>query len=146
MKINNKYKKALGKIDSELEKRLLEEVFCDYPEAQYHPNKIKYTVEHTYTTDFLMPFGSKEILFESKGVFVDSPDAGKYPWIAKALLPHQELVFIFQKPDEEMWFRSKRKDGTKQTLAEWADLNGFRWVSEKDTKEFIENERSKQET
>jgi hypothetical protein len=38
-------------------------------------------------------------------------------------------VFLFENPDTKLHYLAKRKDGTKMTMAEWADKHKFRWFT-----------------
>ncbi len=67
---------------------------------------------------------------EVKAIFNDSKEAQKYPWIIKALNPNEKLLFVFEKPDKPIHWKAKRKDGTKMTMAQWADKNKIEWFSE----------------
>jgi len=80
-----------------------------------------------------------EYLLEFKGYFRDGPEAAKYTWVRKVLEPHQELIFIFDNPKKPIHFRTKRKCGTKQTHAEWAIKNQFRYFDEREFTEFYNN-------
>ena len=73
---------------------------------------------------------SGKLLVEIKGYFQEASEASKYLWIRKSLKPDEELVFVFERPQAEFHWLKKRKDGTRQTMAEWADKNGFRWFTE----------------
>lgn len=105
-------------------------------ECEHHGERVPYVVEHTYKPDFRTPCG--KILIEAKGRFMDSTEASKYKWIRKSLAEDEELVFLFYKPTTPMPHAKKRKDGTKQTHAEWAERNGFRWYSEQTINELLE--------
>ena len=99
----------------------------------FHFDKIKYVVEHSYEPDFTRKINNKTILLEAKGRFWDYAEYSKYVWIRKALkeqVGEFELVFLFQKPYAPMPQAKKRKDGTKRTHAEWAETNNFKWYSE----------------
>ena len=95
--------------------------------CKHHPDKIKYKIEHTYEPDFVYHYKNCTLLIEVKGRFRTSTEAAKYNWVAKGLPKHYELVFLFQNPNLAMPFAKKRKDGTKQTHAEWATKNNFRY-------------------
>ena len=107
--------------DSKLEQSLHENELKGY---DHHPEKLKYTVEHTYEPDFVHP-DEPGIVVEVKGRFRDNAEASKYKWIQKCN-PDVELVFIFEKPLTPMPFAKRRKDGTKLTHGEWATKNNFR--------------------
>lgn len=99
-------------------------------EWKIHEDKIDYVVEHKYTPDFVRVIDGTTILLEAKGRFWDNAEFSKYIWIAKALPPNYELVFIFANPSAPMPQSKKRKDGTRRSHSDWADANGFRWYSE----------------
>lgn len=77
------------------------------------------------------------IYIEIKGYFQDAAEASKYLWVRKALPEGSELRFVFETPTKAMHWLKARKDGTKQTMAEWADKNGFTWYSEDEFVEFV---------
>lgn len=118
-------KKKLGKppkgYDSWFEYELHTGVLngCDY-----HTDSIPYTQEKMYEPDFRIG----DFLIEAKGRFRDSEEARKYVDIRNNLI-HEELVFVFYHPDTPMPRARRRNDGTKFTMAEWADKNGFRYYT-----------------
>ena len=81
--------------------------------------------------------GASEIYVEIKGYFQDAAEASKYLWVRKSLPPDAELVFVFESPSKAMHWLKARKDGTKQTMAEWADKNQFRWFTEESFLEYV---------
>lgn len=95
-----------------------------------HVDKISYTVEHTYTPDFVRELNGNKILLEAKGRFWDSAEYSKYVWIAKTLPENTELVFLFANPQAPMPQAKRRKDGTRRSHAEWAEANNFKWYDE----------------
>ena len=96
----------------------------------FHPDEtLQYSVIHDYEPDFVAYEGKKKLYVESKGRFRDRPEATKYIWIAKTLGRNQEIVFIFENPKTPMPFAKRRKNGTKQTVTEWAESHGFRWFT-----------------
>lgn len=119
--------------DSKLEQDLHDGVLAGY---NHHPDKLNYTVSHTYEPDFVHP-DKPGIVIEVKGRFRDSSEAAKYVWIQKCN-PDIEIVFIFQKPTTAMPFAKVRKDGTKRQHWEWAEKNGFRWYSPESFAESLE--------
>lgn len=66
---------------------------------------------------------------EIKGYFQDSAEAAKYKWVRDSLGDGEELVFVFENPNKALHFLSKRKDGSKQSMAEWAERNNFKWYT-----------------
>lgn len=137
-----KLKSLIGtKYDSETEKIVHETM----PWMQFKPEPVPYVIEHKYKPDFkvstLQPCGStKHLLVEVKGYFQEASEAAKYVWVREALPPDTELVFIFERPNTACHWLSKRKDGTKQSMAEWAERNGFRWFTLETFKESFPNE------
>jgi len=110
--------------DSKLEYDLHQNELKDY---EHHPDKLHYTVSHTYEPDFVSN-SNPYLLIEVKGRFRDNTEASKYKWI-RDCNPDYEIVFVFEKPDTPFPFAKKRKDGTKMTHAEWAEKNNFRWFT-----------------
>ena len=96
----------------------------------HHPEKVKYTVEHTYEPDFTRALQDRQILLESKGRFWDHAEYSKYIWVKKNLPANVELVFLFANAAAPMPNSKMRKDGTKRTHGEWATSNGVRWYTE----------------
>ena len=97
---------------------------------KHHWDTIKYVVHHKYEADFVKEFDGKIVLLEAKGRFWDYAEYSKYVHIREALPDYMELVFLFQKPFSAMPGAKVRKDGTKRTHAEWAEINNFTWYSE----------------
>jgi len=123
-----KHRSSSGKLyDSKLEEKLHLEKLGKF---DFHDcdKKIKYVTEHVYNPDFtrVLPDG-RLLIIESKGRPRDRSEMSKYIDIRKALDTNTFLIFVFEKPNIIMPFAQKRKDGTKQTLEEWADKNGFEW-------------------
>ena len=100
--------------------------------VKYHTDKVSYTSEHTYEPDFVY----KHYLIEAKGRFRTRDEATKYIWIKRSLV-FEELVFIFQNPKTPMPGAVRRKDGTKQSMAEWANKNGLKWYTKDTIKELL---------
>jgi hypothetical protein len=97
--------------------------------CQYHGNEIAYVIEKRYKPDFTY-FEDRMITYiESKGRFRSRDEAAKYVAVRNALSPFERLVFIFAKPSLAMPGARPRRNGTKQSHAEWADSNGFVWYS-----------------
>ena len=151
---NNKWRHKYRKSDSAFEESLIQGPFAPLlssvpAKARFQPKPpIGYSVEHAYTPDFEVWVSPRHyILVEAKGRFMDSQEAAKYKWIRESLEKRRkddmenhteiELVFLFQKPGLPMPNVKKRKDGTKQTHAEWAEKNGFRWFTEETIKTIL---------
>ena len=100
-------------------------------DCKYHTDTIEYIQKKTYEPDFKIG----NFLIEAKGRFRDSEEARKYVDIRNSLQVddindvEKELVFVFYHPDTPMPRARRRNDGTKFTMAEWADKNGFRYYT-----------------
>lgn len=129
---NRRWMAGAAKADSKWEGKLRDTIFKDF---DFQGEKVAYTIPHTYTPDFVRG----NLLIETKGRFRDSAEARKYKHIRDALPDDgTELVFVFYNPKTPMPFAKVRKRcGTKQTHAEWAERNNFRWFTEETIKEFI---------
>lgn len=120
---NNSWRNKFKGADSKWEGELKEGVMQD---CEHHPDKIKYTIDHTYTPDFKI----RNVYVEAKGRFMDAPESRKYKWIRDHLPFGTELVFLFYNHKTPMPHAKVRKDGTKLTHGEWATKNKFRWFTE----------------
>lgn len=92
---------------------------------EYEITKVPYIVpesNHTYTVDWTIING---LLIETKGYLSDHTERQKYILIKKQH-PEIDLRFVFQDPN-------KKCGGMKTTHAQWADKQGFKWCSIKDT-------------
>lgn len=113
--------------DSKFEKELYDGVLKG---VAYHSDPVPYTIQKKYHPDFLYrdPNGISYYI-EAKGRFWDSAEASKYIHVRNALPHGFRLVFLFQDGNKPMPHARKRKDGTRQTHAEWAERNKFEWFS-----------------
>lgn len=66
----------------------------------------------------------------------------KYPWVRDSFRGNQELIFIFENPKKTIHFYKVRQDGTKMTMAEWAEKNGFRWFTLESFKEALSDPKT----
>lgn len=130
------WKKKHKNLDSKFEKKLSLGLLKD---AILKPKPwVKYQLPKTYKPDFKMDIGKFEVYIDSKGMFEDNDEARKYKFIREAIEDQEYVqgdripifVLLFQTPDLEIWYKDRRKDGTKMTHAEWADKNGIKWFSE----------------
>lgn len=111
--------------DSKFEEKFME--MYNLPKSSL---KLEYVSHHTYTPDFELESGPHKIrVLELKGRFRTSAEARKYKDITQYPQASVEVLFVFQNPNLPMPHAKKRKDGTKQTHAEWAERNGFRWYT-----------------
>ena len=97
---------------------------CTY-EPKEHTKS--YTYESTYLPDFV-PKDNPNILIEAKGFFKTSQEARKYIAV-RDCHPDIEIVFVFMNPNTPMPNSRKRRDGTRYSMAEWADKNGFTYYT-----------------
>lgn len=96
------------------------------PLVEFHADKVPYTISHIYNPDFTISHPDRTIYIEAKGYFQDAQEIQKYPAIRDCLAANEELVFVFEKPEKPIHFRTKRKDGTRMSHGEWATKNKFR--------------------
>lgn len=89
---------------------------------EYETDKLKYTVDHTYTPDFTIGTGK---YIEAKGLF-KAADRSKHLYI-KTQHPDIQVFFVFGNP------YNKLSKVSKTTYADWCDKHGFLWC---DVKEF----------
>ena len=100
-----------------------------FKRCEYHVNKLTYTQVKTYEPDFVYYSGDYTIYIEAKGRFRDRAEAKKYVDVSRCLGAKEELVFVFQNPRTAMPGARRRADGTRYTMQEWADKQGFVWYT-----------------
>ena len=94
--------------------------------CSFHTEWINYVTHSKYEPDFKYVDSRGYVTYiETKGRFRDSAEARKYKSVRSSLKKSEILVFIFQNPNTPFPHARKRKDGTKKTHGEWAELNGF---------------------
>jgi hypothetical protein len=98
-------------------------------ECKYHTEKIEYVTVSRYEPDFVFHNGKYKVYIEAKGRFRTRGEARKYVSVKAGLNKYETLVFIFQNPNTAMPGARKRQDGTRLTMAEWAEKNGFNWYT-----------------
>ena len=111
-------KKKTSKFRSNLEKNiadLLDGLGVSY---EYESEKLGYTIEHTYTPDFVLP---NYTYIEAKGYWSAS-DRRKILNVLKAN-PEIDLRMVFQSPYNTI---SKR---SKTTYAKWCEKHDIPWSS-----------------
>ena len=119
----NLKKVTTPKFRSPLEKRLSEKL----KGFEYEPCKMAYITERNYIPDFVDE--ERRILIEAKGFFRQGDDK-KYLSIKKCY-PKWRMIFVFSDPKKPVRKGGlPRKDGTRLSLAEWAEQNGWEWCSE----------------
>ena len=100
----------------------------------YESHRIDYSTaptRHHYTPDVILSNG---IIVEIKGRFLTA-DRHKHILIARQF-PNLDIRFVFQNPKLSIY------PGSKTTVADWADRNGFIWAV-KEVPEEWENEPQK---
>ena len=105
--------------------------------CMYHTEIVPYVQNKIYEPDFVIIKNCGTILIEAKGRFRDSEEARKYIDIRRSLI-FDELVFLFYDPNTPMPRARRRKDGTKFTMAEWANKNNFRYYTVETITELLE--------
>jgi len=85
---------------------------------QYESEKLSYTIEHTYTPDFVLP---NYVYLETKGYW-DAEDRRKVLAVKKAN-PEIDLRMVFQAPYNTI---SKK---SKTTYAKWCEKHDIPWTS-----------------
>lgn len=98
---------------------------------KYHGKYIDYRIESTYEVDFCkyIEEEDKYIYIEAKGYFRSLAEPKKYISVRNYLQDNEELVFVFDNPKKAMPCARKRKNGTKQSMGEWAERNGFKYYT-----------------
>ena len=106
------------KFRSKLEERvatLLEQLGISY---EYETEKLSYTIEHTYTPDFVLP---NYVYLETKGYW-DAADRRKVLAV-KRDNPEVDLRMVFQSPYNTI---SKK---SKTTYAKWCEKHDIPWTA-----------------
>ena len=106
------------KFRSKLEERvatLLEQLGISY---EYETEKLSYTIEHTYTPDFVLP---NYVYLETKGYW-DAADRRKVLAV-KRDNPEVDLRMVFQSPYNTI---SKK---SKTTYAKWCEKHEIPWTA-----------------
>jgi hypothetical protein len=98
-------------------------------ECKYHTEAIDYVIARKYHPDFIFHNGKYKVFIEAKGRFRDRGEARKYTAVKEGLGKYETLVFVFMNPNTPMPGARKRQDGSKQTMAEWADKHKINWYT-----------------
>ena len=133
---NGHWKQSVRKSDSKWEEKL--RVGC-LKHTEHHPETVPYVIARKYHPDFKTRVGNKTILIEAKGFFAETNEATKYKHVRDHLPDNCELVFLFMRSTTPMPRAKVKKDGTKTTMADWAERNDFRWFSEDNIHELWES-------
>ena len=106
------------KFRSQLEKRVATLLTTLGVSYKYESEKLNYTIEHTYTPDFVLP---NYTYLEAKGYWSPA-DRRKILNVLKAN-PEIDLRMVFQSPYNTI---SKK---SKTTYAQWCDKHNIPWTS-----------------
>lgn len=130
--LSNPYKKAKGGgrrqavavngFRSKFENRINKKVDPKYIHmVEYEKEKITYTIQHTYTPDFVIKKeNGQKVYIEAKGYF--SKDDRRKMLNVKEQYPHLDIRLLFQKAENKIGGNSKT------TYSEWCEKNGFPWA------------------
>ena len=110
-----------SKFEVELSKKLKG---CWYEPKDYIQS---YRIPGEYLPDFV-PKNEDNVLIEAKGRFRTRTEAKKYISVRDDN-PEISVVFVFYDPDKPMPGARERADGTRFSMAEWADKNNFEWYT-----------------
>lgn len=115
--------KKKPKYRSPLEERIHKRI----PSFEYEKKKLAYTIHRNYIPDFVDK--KRKILIEAKGFFRQGDDK-KYSSIRECY-PEWRMIMVFSDPHKPVRKGGiPRKDGTKLSLAQWAEQNGWEWATE----------------
>ena len=116
----------MTKYDSIFEKDLHSGVLKDWT---YHPKTFEFSIPKKYTPDYGLEVGDRTYYIESKGYLYTSESCRSFTEFRKTLSDLEELIFCFSNPTTILKWKTKRKNGTKMTVSQWADVNNFRWYT-----------------
>ena len=114
-------KKKTSKFRSKLEENIAKLLDGLGVSFQYESEKLGYTIEHSYTPDFVLP---NYTYLEAKGYW-DPKDRRKILAVKKDN-PDIDLRMVFQAPYNKI---SKK---SRTTYAQWCDKHDIPWTSYKD--------------
>ena len=116
--------KKTGKYKSALESKVAQLLGGEWV---YEEWTVPYTLEKNYVVDF-----SRDALFIEVKAYFRPSDISKYKAVQETLKgTEHELVFVLANP------LKKVRKGSKTTMAQWCDKNGFRWYSVNDLGDLI---------
>jgi len=116
----------MTKYDSIFERELHAGVLKDWT---YHPKTFEFSIPKKYTPDYGFTLGNNTYYIESKGYLYSSESCRSFTEFRRILKPNEELIFCFSNPSVPMKWKTKRKDGSRMTVSQWADVNNFRWYT-----------------
>lgn len=117
----------LSNFRSGLEKEFSNEV-KGYGGFEFEPYNIPYIVHRDYKPDFV--HADSGIIVECKGFFRQG-DTQKYKAIRDSINKYNELIFILSDP------RKKLRKGSKTSMGEWCEKEGFKYFTLSTIEEFI---------
>ena len=106
---------------SRLEERLARWLELNGHKFEYETLRLAYTIEATYTPDFVLPNG---VVLEAKGYF--KPEDRRKMVAVKKQYPDLDIRLVFQQPYNTLTRTSKT------TYAKWAEKHGFLWAAARD--------------
>lgn len=99
-------------------------------EFTYEELRVPYTLDGVYHPDFLIV--NSGIIVEAKGLL--DRDSKRKMLAVKAQHPELDIRFLFMEAD-------KKIPGTKQTHAQWAERNGFKWAEGQIPEEWVSGDK-----
>lgn len=112
-----------------------------FKNALYEPkgSALKFWEEKEYRPDFVSRLNPR-IMFEAKGVLRTREEANKYLRIIEQN-PDHTLIFIILKPNTQLPYQKKRKNGSKMTMEEWCDKNNIMYCYPSNASQFLRSPR-----
>ena len=119
---------ATSKYRSGLEERFHKKA----PMFEFEPIKVPYVTKRNYIPDFVIANKKKryKVMIECKGFFRVG-DTQKYKAI-RDCNPKDELIFVFTNGHKKL------RKGSKMTLGQWCEKEGFKWFTEETIDELLE--------
>lgn len=107
-------------------------------DAEYEPFKIPYTIkrETNYIPDIYFVYNEVTYIGEVKGRFRTADEAKKYIDFRRCH-PDIVLFFILERPNTALFGAKKRKDGTRRSMEEWIEKNGFEYTYVSEIEDYI---------
>ena len=122
--------KKKSKFRSGLESALYDQLNKEW---KYEPYRLPYIISKKYLPDFVHE--GKQVLIEAKGYFRVG-DTQKYTAIRDSM-PDWELIFVLSDPNKKV------RKGSKMTMGQWCDKEGFKHYTVKTVKELTKYVRDK---
>ncbi|ENK2023302.1 hypothetical protein AB3A32_002630 [Vibrio alginolyticus] len=94
---------------------------------------VTYYTKHTYKPDTVI----NGVLIEIKGCFSNLQEARKYLTIQAQT--DQPILFVLQNDNTQLPYTKPRKDGSRMTMEEWLDANGFPFCYMRDLDTYLQS-------